>query len=167
MSISRNQLIQFINKLLAPEDFKDYGPNGLQIEGVDSLSKIAFAVSATADSVQKAVQYGADAMIVHHGLFWKFHGTRTLTGPFYKRVSPLIKADINLLAYHLPLDAQIQMGNAASIAKLLDLKDLKPFGDHKGSATGVSGTFQKAINANDLKVKLESIFEKDLKELSY
>lgn len=156
MSISRNELIQFINNLLCPDEFKDYGPNGLQIEGIDSISKIAFAVSATADSVQKAVDFGAHAMIVHHGLFWKFHGTRTITGPFYKRISPLIKADINLLGYHLPLDAQMEIGNAASIAKLLGLTDLKPFGDHKGSATGVSGTFSKAIKASDLKSKLES-----------
>jgi dinuclear metal center YbgI/SA1388 family protein len=159
MSTTINELTVFLNDLLKPEEFKDYGPNGLQIEGKETISKIAFAVSATADSVQKAVDYGADAMIVHHGLFWKFHGTRPIIGPFYKRVAPLIKSDINLLGYHLPLDAHSHVGNAASIANLIGLTKLIPFGDHKGSATGVSGTFSTPIKATDLKAKLERVLD--------
>ncbi|MBT7608842.1 MAG: Nif3-like dinuclear metal center hexameric protein [Bacteriovoracaceae bacterium] len=162
MSIARKDLIEFLNELLRPEDFIDYGPNGLQIEGKEVISKMAFAVSATADSVQKAVDFGADAMIVHHGLFWKFHGTKPLIGPFYNRVAPLIKADINLLSYHLPLDAHSHVGNAASIANLIGLTKLIAFGDHKGSATGVSGSFPAPIKAVDLKNKLEKILNHDV-----
>jgi dinuclear metal center YbgI/SA1388 family protein len=174
MSISIQELTKYLDDLLCPDDFSDYGPNGLQIEGTENISKIAFAVSATADSIQKAVEYGADALIVHHGLFWKFHGTRPLVGPFYNRVAPLIKADINLLGYHLPLDAHSQIGNAASIANLIGLTGLAPFGDHKGSPTGVSGKFSAPVKAQELKNKLESIldhkvyhaFPKNINEIS-
>ncbi|MFT6603219.1 MAG: putative NIF3 family GTP cyclohydrolase 1 type 2, partial [Bacteriovoracaceae bacterium] len=135
MSIKAKALNKYLKKLLTPEEFSDYGPNGLQIEGSEEIKKIAFAVSATRHSVEKAVSEKADALIVHHGLFWKFHGTRTLTGPFAKRVLPLVKNEINLFAYHLPLDANIEVGNAATVARKIGLQDLEPFGDYKGSPT--------------------------------
>lgn len=159
MSLSRKELDNFLKELLNPQEFQDYGPNGLQIEGRETISKIAFAVSAQRHSVQTAVEQGADCLIVHHGLFWKFHGTRTITGPFAKRVKPLIENEINLFGYHLPLDAHIEYGNAAAIAKKIDLKNLEAFGDYKGSPTGVKGTFDTPISAKDLESKLEKILD--------
>lgn len=157
MSIRANELKLYLNDLLNITQFSDYGPNGLQIEGRTEIEKIAFAVSATKDSIEKAIAFGAHALIVHHGLFWKFHGVRTLTGPFAKRVLPLVRNEINLFGYHLPLDAHPRLGNAAQIAMKLSLLEKQPFGDHKGSPTGVSGNFKEPISSHELKTKLENI----------
>lgn len=157
--INRDELVADLNSLLNIKEYSDYGPNGLQVEGHQSISKIAFAVSATRYTVTKAVELGANALIVHHGLFWKFHGPKPLTGSFYKRVEPLIKNNINLLGYHLPLDAHMEYGNAAAVASLLELKNLKPFGDHKGMPTGVWGEFENEIAPSDLSRKIELSLE--------
>lgn len=157
MSIRTQELELYLNDLLNIKMFNDYGPNGLQIEGKKEINKIAFAVSATKDSIQKAIEFGANALITHHGLFWRFHGVRTLTGPFAARVLPLVRHEINLFGYHLPLDAHPTLGNAAQIATKLSLTDINPFGDHKGSPTGVSGKFSNPVSSNDLSAKLEKI----------
>lgn len=148
--MKRFELEQFLKNLLKPELFDDYCPNGLQIEGREDIKKILFAVSATRESTEKAAATKACALIVHHGVFWKFHGPRTLTGPFAKRLFPLIKNDINLLGYHLPLDGHPEIGNAASLAKLIGLTDLSSFGAYKGSSTGIKGVFTKPMKAKDV-----------------
>lgn len=157
--MKRSELIKYTNKLLNIYDYQDYGPNGLQIEGNEDISKLAFAVSATKYSIDKAVELGADILIVHHGLFWKFHGVRTLTKAFYKRVAPLIKNDINLVGYHLPLDAHIEIGNAAALARKLGLSELKPFGDHKGMPTGVHGVFKNPLSIDEFKNTLQATLD--------
>lgn len=155
--MERKQLESFLNETLAPGEFSDYGPNGLQIEGNESIKKVAFAVSATAHSVAEAVKAKADTLIVHHGLFWKFHGTRPIIGPHYKRIAPLIKNNMNLYGYHLPLDAHMELGNAATLASKLELTDLQPFGDYKGCPVGVQGKFKAPLKAEELHQKLEVI----------
>lgn len=149
------ELESYLKTLLKPELFDDYCPNGLQVEGKSEIKKVLFAVSATRESAEYAVKIKADALVVHHGLFWKFHGTRTLTGPFYKRVAPLLKNDINLFGYHLPLDAQEEVGNAVSIARLIEMEDLKPFGNYKGAFTGTMGILKTPISGMELKKLLE------------
>jgi putative NIF3 family GTP cyclohydrolase 1 type 2 len=111
-------------------------PNGLQIEGAEQINRIAFAVSATRDSINQAVENKADALVVHHGLFWTFHGAKPLTGSFAKRVFPLVKNNINLIAYHLPLDGHPD-GNAAPWGRMIGSNSL---GDRKArqQASGVS-----------------------------
>ncbi len=155
--ISPQQLNSFYNTLLSPETFADYGPNGLQIEGKTQIKKIAFAVSATKHSIEQAVEQHADALVVHHGLFWKFHGPKTLTGPFAKRVFPLIKNEINLFAYHLPLDGHAEIGNAACLGKLLGCTEQQGFGEHKGAYTGIKGVLKQPITAMQLATKLEQL----------
>ncbi|MBC7540839.1 MAG: Nif3-like dinuclear metal center hexameric protein [Bacteriovorax sp.] len=146
-----SELELFLKTILKPELFDDYCPNGLQIEGRDNLLKIVFAVSATRESTEYAALHNACALIVHHGVFWKFHGTRTLTGPFAKRLFPLIKNEINLFGYHLPLDGNLEIGNAASLARLIGLNKLSSFGMYKGVSTGIKGEFEKPILSSDLK----------------
>lgn len=157
--IKRRELELFLNTTLEINKFQDYGPNGLQIEGVEEVSKVAFAVSATKESIERSIKAKADTLIVHHGLFWKFHGVRTITHAFAKRIKPLIKNDINLFGYHLPLDAHQEVGNAKALASMLELIDCKSFGDHKGSPTGIQGTFSSALKPSDLKVKLETLLD--------
>lgn len=157
MAITQSELHEFLNTTLTPENFEDYCPNGLQIEGNEKIETIAFAVSATFDSIKMAVEKKVDALIVHHGLFWKFHGTKPITGPFAKRVVPLIQNSINLFGYHLPLDAHLKVGNAHGLASRIGLQNLSAFGDYKGSPTGVQGNFKNGIEGQKLKNELEKI----------
>lgn len=161
--ISQAQLHQYINQLLSSAQFEDYCPNGLQVEGKKEIKKIAFAVSATQESIDSAIQWGADALIVHHGIFWKYAGARPVTGAWGERVKKLIKNDINLYGYHLPLDAHSEVGNAATLGRLIDLTDLAPFGEHKRQPLGVKGLFKTPLKAKDLKSKLEGILSHDVK----
>lgn len=159
MHITRDQLTTFCDDLLNAAGFADYGPNGLQIEGAATIERIAFAVSATAHSVTMAAERRAQALVVHHGLFWNFHGARTLTGPLSRRVFPLIRHEINLLAYHLPLDAHPEIGNAACLARSLGLTGLSPFGDHQGNPTGVRGQFSQPLTAAALQARLTAVLD--------
>ena len=160
--MKRLELENFLTSLLTPHLFQDYGPNGLQIEGSDAIKNIAFSVSATKESITKAIELKADALIVHHGLFWKFHGVRTLTGPFGKRVIPLIKNNINLFSYHLPLDGHPEIGNAAVIAKKLGLSKLESFGEYKRCPTGIKGKFEQPISEKELEQLLAKILNHEI-----
>ncbi len=151
------EFVKFLNKTLDIYRYKDYGPNGLQVEGREEIKKVAFAVSATVASIEESAKWGADALVVHHGLFWKFHGARAIKGPHGQRIKTLIKNDINLLGYHLPLDGHPQYGNAASIAQLLEANIKGGFGDYEGMPTGVSLEFKTPQLAKTLKNKLEEI----------
>lgn len=155
--IPREELTAFLNELLTPKAFRDYGPNGLQIEGRSQVSRVAFAVSATADSIAQAQAWGADTLIVHHGLFWQFHGPRPITGAFARRVCPLIRAEMNLYGYHLPLDANLEVGNAAGLARRLGLVELEPFALYKGAPLGCSGKLASPIPAAAFAQRLEQV----------
>ncbi len=157
MSITRSGLQDYFQKLLTPENFEDYAPNGLQVEGKDSITRVAFAVSATQDSISRALEWGADALVVHHGIFWKHQGPRTVTGARGERLKALIKKDLNLFAYHLPLDAHPEVGNAVSLASQIGLNELAPFAIYKRQPMGAKGKFPTAISAGELKKKLEGI----------
>jgi len=136
---------------------RTYGPNGLQIEGKENIQSLAFAVSATKDSIEQAIALKADVLIVHHGLFWKYKGPEPITAQRAKRISPLIKNDINLLAYHLPLDAHLKFGNAANLAKKIGMNKLEAFGEHKKMPLGVKGNLTNPLTAIELQKKLEVV----------
>jgi dinuclear metal center YbgI/SA1388 family protein len=157
MSTTQIQVLQYLNRLMTPELFEDYAPNGLQVSGKENLKRIAFAVSATQDSIIKALEWQADALIVHHGIFWKHQGARTVTGAWGERVKLCVKNDLNLFAYHLPLDAHPQIGNAVALAQKLGLNDLTPFALYKRQPMGTKGQWTKPIKAQELKLKLETI----------
>jgi dinuclear metal center YbgI/SA1388 family protein len=155
MSVTQNDLLNYLNQLFSPQNFEDYAPNGLQIEGKQKLGKIAFAVSATQESIKQAVQWGADALVVHHGIFWKYQGSRPVTGAWGQRVKLCIQNDLNLFAYHLPLDAHAEIGNAVALAREIGLKDLTPFALYKKQPMGAKGVFNVGISAKELKAQLE------------
>lgn len=110
----------YLNELLAVDQFKDYAPNGLQVQGKQKLKKIVAGVSATQALIDSAIEKKADAILVHHGWFWDKEDPRII-GMKHNRLKTLIKKNINLLAYHLPLDAHPELGNNAQLAKLLDI----------------------------------------------
>ncbi len=159
MSLTRNQLLEYFNQLMTPALFEDYAPNGLQIEGKTTLKKVAFAVSATQSSLNDAIAWGADALVVHHGVFWKYQGAKTITGAWGERVKLTIKNDLNLFAYHLPLDAHPEIGNAVALANVLGLTSLTPFAVVKRQPMGTKGKFTQPLSARDFKLKCEAVLK--------
>ena len=119
--MDRTQLLNEIELLLNPSQFKDYCPNGLQVEGTNSITKIACAVTASQAVIDAAIDWQADALLVHHGYFWRGEDS-DIVGMKYQRVRRLIAANLNLLAYHLPLDAHPSLGNNAQLAQKLGLE---------------------------------------------
>src|SRR5665647_3443936 len=96
MTLQTSQLKDYFNTLLTPGQFEDYAPNGLQVEGKTEINRLAFAVSATQDSLHKAIEWDADGLVVHHGIFWKHQGARTVTGAWGERIKLCVK---NCLLY--------------------------------------------------------------------
>ena len=136
---------------------RDYGPNGLQVEGRAEIGKVVTGVSACQELFVRAREAGADAVLVHHGLFWEGM-PRTLTGFQYRRVAELIRGDMSLLAYHLPLDRHPEVGNNAIAGREIGLVDLEPFGDHDGLPVGFKGRFPQPIPAADLLDRCRRIY---------
>ena len=152
--ISRNDLVSHLAELLNVQDFEDYCPNGLQVEGRTEISKIIGGVTASQALVDAAVEQGADALLVHHGYFWKGEDPR-IVGMKKARLKALLDADINLLAYHLPLDAHPELGNNAQLAKLLGLKTTGSFGRGGGPDIGLFGEVEKPCTAEAFGQHLE------------
>ncbi|WHZ12608.1 MAG: Nif3-like dinuclear metal center hexameric protein [Burkholderiaceae bacterium] len=119
--VERNLLHAAFDTLLEPSRFADYGPNGLQVEGRAKIGKIVSGVTASRALIEAAVAAGADAVFVHHGLFWRGQNG-TVTGWLRQRLALLLGADINLFAYHLPLDAHPVLGNNAQLGRVLGLE---------------------------------------------
>ncbi|MDR9830822.1 Nif3-like dinuclear metal center hexameric protein [Vibrio sp. FNV 38] len=115
------QLEKRLNEKLSPQLIKDYAPNGLQVEGKPEIRRIVTGVTASQALIDKAIELKADALLVHHGYFWKGE-PESIRGMKGKRIRSLIKNDINLLGYHLPLDIHPELGNNAELARLLDIK---------------------------------------------
>jgi dinuclear metal center YbgI/SA1388 family protein len=122
--VSQQQLVTILHELLDSSRFNDYAPNGLQVEGIGEISRIATAVSASEDVIDAAINWKADALIVHHGYFWKGEAS-VITGIKRQRLSKLLYHNLNLLAYHLPLDCHLELGNNALLAKLWDVHSVK------------------------------------------
>ncbi len=116
-----NDLSNYLNQLLQPERFSDYCPNGLQVEGKHKVNKIVTGVTASMDLLEAAQAANADAILVHHGYFWRGESL-PITGIKKHRIQFLLQHEINLIAYHLPLDAHRDLGNNVMLAKQLGLK---------------------------------------------
>ncbi len=128
MSITREQLLQGFDALLQPARFKDYGPNGLQVEGRAEICNIVSGVPASRALIEAASAAQADAIFVHHGLFWRGQDG-CVTGWMKQRLRLLLAHDINLFAYHLPLDAHPELGNNAQLGLRLGLQASARFGE--------------------------------------
>lgn len=136
--MKRDELVAYLDDFLKVNEFTDLGPNGLQVEGRDEIQHIVIGVSACVELFEKAIALNADAVLVHHGIIWDFERP-VYRGGYKRRVKLLLENDINLLAYHLPLDANEKVGNNIEIAKKLNLMDIKPFGEYKGKLIGIKG----------------------------
>ena len=148
MSISRNELLRGLDGLLQPERFKDYGPNGLQVEGKDSIQRIVSGVTASRALIEAAIAARADALFVHHGLFWRGQDGR-IVGWMKERLRLLLAHDISLFAYHLPLDAHPELGNNAQLGRVLGWQADQRFGEQElGCVASAAFTHAQALAAH-------------------
>ena len=158
-TIDRGSLLTYLDQYLDSRG-RDYGPNGLQVEGKAEIRKIATGVSSCQELFARAREAGADAVLVHHGLFWEGM-PRTLTGFQYRRVAELIHGGMNLIAYHLPLDRHAEVGNNAVAGRELGLADLQPFGLHDGLPIGFKGRFPEPIAAAELVARSRRVYQQE------
>ncbi len=140
---------------LRADDYEDAATNGLQVGPEDAdVERVAFAVDAAVATIEEAVEWGADLLVVHHGLVWG--GLDSVTGREYERVRRLVDADCALYAAHLPLDGHPELGNGAGVADLLGLENRAPFGAHAGEHVGTRGTATSGFTADGLREALEA-----------
>ncbi len=132
------ELLHAFDALLEPDRFKDYCPNGLQVEGRRPIRKIASGVTASLALIDAAIAHDADAIVVHHGLFWRGHDGR-INGWLRQRLARLLANDVHLFAYHLPLDAHETLGNNAQLGQRLGLVAQGRFGDQQLGWMGAPG----------------------------
>ncbi len=133
--MDRNELVQYLDHYLRIAEIDDYGPQGLQVEGADEVTRVVFTVDAGLPCIEAAAKIGAQMLIVHHGLFWG--EVEPLRGPFGRRVRKLIQTNTNLYAAHLALDAHPEVGNNVELARMLDLSVESWFCRVKGLDVGV------------------------------
>ncbi len=165
----RQELLAAFNTLLQPERFTDYGPNGLQVEGKAQIRKIVSGVTASRALIEAAIEAKADAIFVHHGLFWRGQ-TGVVTGWMKERLKLLLAHDINLYAYHLPLDAHPELGNNAQLGQKLgfitpkaaESGEIKNFGDQNlGWMANIEQNALKTLqNPENLQKHLENTLKR-------
>ena len=141
-------LIKYLNQLLRVAEIEDTSKNGLQVEGAAEVSRVAFAVDACQAAFEQAKALGAQLLIVHHGLFWD--KPVIFTGLHYRRIKTLVQANLALYAAHLPLDCHPKLGNNAELARLLKLKNRRPFGKYHKALLGFSGELAKPLPLDTL-----------------
>jgi dinuclear metal center YbgI/SA1388 family protein len=151
----------FLRTLLRPEAFKDYGPNGLQVEGRRRVRHVVSGVTASLAFIDAAIEAGADTLIVHHGLFWRGQDGR-LTGWLKERVKRLLAGDINLFAYHLPLDAHAEFGNNAQLGLQLGLVADGRFGEQDLGFIGPVASVASADSLAALSERVASVLGRNV-----
>lgn len=151
----RDAILSYLDDLLQPAGFTDYCPNGLQVPGRAVVEKVVTGVSATLELFEAAATRGAGMVLVHHGIFWK-GDPEALTVPQARRLKLLLNEEINLAAYHLPLDAHAETGNNALLCMALGLEPAEAFCEHHGNKIGWIGTAQTAIDATTLRERIET-----------
>ena len=147
--ILRDALASYLHDYLACDSFNDYAPNGIQVEGTPSIKHICTAVTASEESIRQAAAMHADALLVHHGYFWRGEDA-VITGMKHRRISQLITQNMNLFAYHLPLDCHPEIGNNACLGRLLAVNSISM---HKAGKTANllwSGVLPKPLTAQQL-----------------
>ena len=146
-----NELETHLNQLLDAPRFHDYCPNGLQVEGRGEVRKLVSGVTASLDLLQAAVAAGADAVLVHHGYFWRGENP-CLTGIKRRRIALLLEHNISLLAYHLPLDAHAELGNNTQLGRRLGFIEAGRFGEQD---IAIHGSLPQAVALAELAAKVE------------
>jgi dinuclear metal center YbgI/SA1388 family protein len=151
--MTRDELVTWLDNYLEIHAYSDISLNGLQVEGTDEVSSVAFAVDSSLSTFEQAAELGADMLIVHHGLFWG--KPMALTGMHKRRVQFLLDKGISLYAAHIPLDAHQEVGNNWGLARILGLGELASFAEWKEKPLGVKGVFANPLSVRELADTLE------------
>jgi dinuclear metal center YbgI/SA1388 family protein len=136
--VSRDEILSYLHTYLRVAEYRDYGPQGLQVEGRDLVGKVITGVSGSVALFERAAHAGADLILVHHGIFWD-RESRVVKGGLKRRLELLLESDMTLAAYHLCLDAHPEVGNNALAARGLGLENVRPWGEDGGRSIGFQG----------------------------
>lgn len=166
MSLVLGKLVGYLNDYLRVADFKEAAINGLQVAGKKKVHRIAFAVDGVLETFEKAAEWGADMLIVHHGIFWGHQFP--LRGPNYKKIKILMDHEIALYAVHLPLDAHDHVGHNVTLLKQLgvEVESLEPFGAYRDQTIGFKAAI-KEVRRDQLTTRLEELLGGSVKLLGF
>ncbi|AZQ10853.1 Nif3-like dinuclear metal center hexameric protein [Shewanella khirikhana] len=153
--MERSTLDQYLADFLQISRFKDYAPNGLQVEGRDEINTLVTGVTACQALIDRAIELNADAILVHHGFFWK-NEPDVIVGMKQRRIKALLNHDINLFGYHLPLDAHVVVGNNATLGRRLGILDAEAF-ENVGDGLLWSGTLDASLSGAAFSSLLERV----------
>jgi dinuclear metal center YbgI/SA1388 family protein len=157
---SLNTIVEYTNTLLDISQFSDYCPNGLQLQGKSEVQCLIGGVTASRDLIDSAIDAGADAILVHHGYFWKGEQA-CITGIKYERIRRLIDAGISLLAYHLPLDAHAEYGNNVQLARQMGFAIQGGFARHGTIDIACYGQLSEGLSAASLAERLHAVLRRE------
>ena len=155
MSVTNLALLQYLSELLKTSKIKDYCPNGLQVEGKKNIQKVVSGVTASQALIDAAIEHQADAILVHHGYFWKGEDP-CLRGMKKRRLAALLAHDINLFAFHLPLDVHPEFGNNVQLAKRLSIDVGQGLDANDPFSVALRGRFKAPITHQQLVERLRS-----------
>lgn len=156
--MKRDELLHYLNKYLNSESISDYCPNGLQVAGSDEITNIVCAVTASEVVIDHAIEQGADCVLVHHGYFWKGEDS-CITGIKRNRLAKLLKHNINLVVYHLPLDVHPDLGNNKQLAEKLDITITDSL-DPKLDNLVLLGTLNEKLSGPEFADKIEMALQR-------
>jgi dinuclear metal center YbgI/SA1388 family protein len=149
MPVHLREVVGYLDATLEIDRFRDYAPNGLQVEGAPEVERVVTGVSASAELISRAIELHADLIVVHHGLVWG-SGLAQIAGPLARRLKLLLGNDVSLAAYHLPLDKHARLGNNVGLADAIALgPQREAFGDVRGVALGLAGTWAAPLSRQD------------------
>lgn len=156
--MQRREFNQLLNDILKPHSIKDFCPNGLQVEGTNEIKKIVTGVTASQALIEAAIEQQADAILVHHGFFWKGE-SQPITGMKKRRIGALLANDINLFGYHLPLDIHPAVGNNAQLAKLLDI-EIETGLEPTSNSVAMKGRLKTPLSGEDFADKIAKVLNR-------
>lgn len=161
----RIELEQYLSQLLKPEQIKDYAPNGLQVEGSNQITKIITGVTASQALIERAIEENAQAILVHHGYFWK-NESYVIRGMKHKRIKALLANNINLFAYHLPLDIHPILGNNVQLANLLTIDVTGPLEKDNPLSVALQGELPEQCTGTQLAQRINSQLKRNCLHIS-
>lgn len=161
MTVSRSALVAWLDNTLSNAQISDYCPNGLQVEGSANIGHIVTGVTASQALIDAAIEENADAILVHHGYFWKGE-PGPITGMKQRRIKALLANNINLLAYHLPIDVHPELGNNVQLGALLGIGNLSPLAGVKPEGVVYTGTTPEKIRLGDFAQRIRSVLGRDV-----
>lgn len=158
---TRDEIVTYLNELLDPEQFDDLCPNGLQVPGTGEVGSVICGVSGHLELFKQARDAGAEMVLVHHGILWDFQ-PRRISGQMAERLKTLLEPGINLVAYHLPLDAHPYAGNNSLLCRGLNLeREDQPFGSFNGQSIGCTGRTDNDLTVNSLSESIERLLGRE------